>query len=113
MNHLDPSDGDHWERRTHLELGVERKVTKQDLVRRAGLVTAVTALVPFPWRQGFQTMFRLHFGSGSATSQNAELRLVTLPQAPRSTLLARVVEVLVQPSTGGHRPDHRSVTSSG
>lgn len=46
--HLNPTDGDHRERRTHLELRMERKVTEQDLVRWAGRVTAATALVPFP-----------------------------------------------------------------
>lgn len=48
--HLDPSDGDHREGRTHLELRMEGKVTEQDLVRWAGLVATVTALVVlFPW----------------------------------------------------------------
>lgn len=32
----------------YLELRMKREVTEQDLVRWAGLVTATTALVPFP-----------------------------------------------------------------
>lgn len=46
--HLDPSDGDHWEGGTHLELRMQRKVTEQDLVRWTGLVPATSAPVPFP-----------------------------------------------------------------
>ena len=41
----------------YLELRMKREVTEQDLVRWAGLVTATTALVPFPWRRRAQTMF--------------------------------------------------------
>lgn len=48
VNHLDPPDGDHRERRAHLELRMKREVTEQDLVRWAGRVAAVTALVLFP-----------------------------------------------------------------